>query len=115
ARGVYGRVVGADRDPLLALEIARDEDTVDEGLVGAERPRLAEHRVDERGLAMVDVSDDGHVPDVGPGGEGGGRGRGGGVGHGDAALLDGRDSGLSHGPRTLAAMTVAAVILSATP
>ena len=27
-------------------------------------PRLAEHRVDQRGLAVVDVGDDGHVADV---------------------------------------------------
>ena len=44
---------------------------------GAERAGLAEHRVDERGLAVVDVGDDGDVAQVGAG-----RGRsGGGVGH----------------------------------
>ena len=31
---------------------------VDERLVGPERAGLAEHRVDERGLAVIDVGDD---------------------------------------------------------
>ena len=38
-------------------------------LVGAERAGLAEHGVDERGLAMVDVGDDGDVADVVAAGE----------------------------------------------
>ena len=59
------RLLGQDRDALLALEIARVHDPVDDGLVRAERAGLAEHRVDERGLAVVDVGDDGDVAQVG--------------------------------------------------
>ena len=62
---VDGRLLGQDRDALLALEVARIHDPVDDGLVGAERAGLAEHRVDERGLAVVDVGDDGDVAQVG--------------------------------------------------
>ncbi len=70
---VDGRLLGQDRDALLALEVARVHDPVDDGLVGAERARLAEHRVDERGLAVIDVGDDRDVAQVGA--RGGGRGR----------------------------------------
>ena len=47
---------------------------VDDGLVRAERAGLAEHRVDERGLAVVDVGDDRDVAHVvaGAGGHGDG-------------------------------------------
>ena len=77
ARVVDCRLLGEDRDALLALEIARVEDPVDERLVRPERARLAEHRVDERGLAVVDVGDDGDVPEIGADddGSGGGHGR----------------------------------------
>ena len=87
----------------------------------AEGAGLAEHRVDEGGLAVVDVRDDGDIAEVGAGGEV--RGLGLGVGHGGVLLLVGRDGRLSHGkcfrgsgavvPRTLGVMTVAAVILAA--
>ena len=43
----------------------RVHDPVDDGLVRPERAGLAEHRVDERGLAVVDVGDDGDVAEVG--------------------------------------------------
>ena len=74
---VDGRLLGEDRDPLLALEVARIHDPIDHGLVRAERPRLAEHRVDERRLAVVHVSDDGDVPQIAADREvrGGGHGR----------------------------------------
>ena len=117
---VDGRLLGEDRDPLLALEVARVEDPVDERLVRAEGARLAEHRVDERGLAVVDVGDDRDVAQVGAGRGGGGRWwrwarAGGSPGDGDSRLCHGtRDPGLTATPATLAAMTVAAVILSAT-
>ncbi len=39
-------------------------DAVGELLVGAERPGLAQERVDQSGLAVVDVRHDGDVPDV---------------------------------------------------
>ena len=58
------RLLGQDRDALLALEVARVHDPVDDGLVRAERAGLAEHRVDEGGLAVVDVGDDGDIAQV---------------------------------------------------
>ena len=57
----HGGVLGEDRDALLALEVHRVHDPVGDLLVGAERAGLAEHGVDERGLAVVDVGDDGDV------------------------------------------------------
>ena len=68
------RLLGEDRDALLALEVPRVHDAVDHGLVRAEGAGLAEHRVDERGLAVVDVGDDGDVAQVvaGAGGHGDG-------------------------------------------
>ena len=59
-----GRVLGQDRDALLALEIGRVEDALADVLVLAERAGLPEHRVDERRLAMVDVGDDRDVAEV---------------------------------------------------
>src|SRR5262249_17618609 len=61
---VNGRVLRHDRDALLALEIDRVHDSLDHVLVRAEDARLPQHRVDQRGLAVVDVGDDGDVPDV---------------------------------------------------
>jgi hypothetical protein len=60
----HGRVLGQDRDALLALEIARVHDAVLHVLVLTEGPGLPQHRVDQRRLAMVDVRDDRHVTDV---------------------------------------------------
>ena len=51
-------VLGQDRDALLALEVHRVHDAVGDFLVGAERAGLAQHGVDEGGLAVVDVGDD---------------------------------------------------------
>ena len=81
------RLLGEDRDPLLALQVHRVHDPVDKGLVRPERARLAEHRVDERRLAVVDMGDDRDVPEVGADrrpdrGRRGGR-------HGAADLLEG--------------------------
>jgi hypothetical protein len=58
------RVLGEDRDALLALEIHRVHDALIDVLVGAERSRLPEHGVDERRLAVVDVGDDRDVAQV---------------------------------------------------
>ena len=58
------RLLGQDRDPLLTLQVAGVEHAIDELLVGAERPGLTKHRVHERGLAVVDVSHDGEIPEV---------------------------------------------------
>jgi hypothetical protein len=75
--GVVDRgLLGKDRDPLLALEITRVEHAIDQRLVRPEGTGLPEHRVDERGLPVVDVGDDRDVAEVGADG-----GRGGGVGH----------------------------------
>ena len=59
-----GRVLGEDRDPLLALEVHRVEHALGDVLVLAEGAGLPEHRVDERRLAVVDVGDDRDVADV---------------------------------------------------
>ena len=76
--GVADRgVLGEDRDALLALEVAGVHDPLDK-VVGCtvlcERAALPEHRVDQRRLAVVDVRDDGDVPEVCAGGVGGGGG-----------------------------------------
>ena len=59
-----GRVLGEDGDALLALEIVGVHHALGDGFVRAERAGLPEHVVDERGLAVVDVSDDGDVTDI---------------------------------------------------
>ena len=56
-------VLGEDGDAALALEVVRVHDALGDGLVGAEDAALAEHGVDQRGLAVVDVGDDGDVED----------------------------------------------------
>jgi hypothetical protein len=63
-------LLGQDRDALLALEVHRVHHAIDDGLVRTERSGLAEHRVDQGGLAVVDVGDDRDVSHVmtGPGG-----------------------------------------------
>ncbi len=61
---VDGRVLGHDGDALLPLQVDRVHDPLDHVLVGAEDPGLPEHGVDQRGLAVVDVGDDGDVSDV---------------------------------------------------
>src|SRR5690606_16101697 len=48
-------------DSLFPLDVSGIHDPVGHRLVGAEDPRLTEHVVDERRLAMVDVGDDGDV------------------------------------------------------
>ena len=64
------RVLREDGDATLPLERVRVHDPVDHGFVLAERAGLAEHVVDERGLAMVDVGDDGDVAEPLVGGHG---------------------------------------------
>ena len=74
--GVVDRgVLREDRDPLLALEVARVHDALGDTrllLVRGEGAGLVEHRVDQRGLAVVDVRDDRDVPEVRTGGRHGG-------------------------------------------
>ena len=60
------RVLGEDRDALLALQVAGVEDAVDGLGALAEGAGRAQHGVDERGLAVVDVGDDGDVAQAQP-------------------------------------------------
>ena len=59
-----GGVLGEDRDAALALERVGVERALLHDLAAAERAGLLEQPVDERGLAVVDVRDDGDVSDV---------------------------------------------------
>ena len=63
-----GRVLGEDRDALLALEVHRVEHALVDVLVRAEGAGLPEHGVDERRLAVVDVGDDRDVAEIGAAG-----------------------------------------------
>ena len=64
---VDGRVLGQNRDAALALELVRVHDPLGHALVGPEDAALMQQGVHQRGLAVVDVGDDG---DVAPGGVG---------------------------------------------
>ena len=57
------RVLGQDGDAALFFEVVGVHDALGDGLVGAEGARLTQHGVDEGGLAVVDVGDDGDVAD----------------------------------------------------
>ena len=59
------RVLGQDGDAALAFQLVRVHDALGDGLVGAEGAGLAQHGIDQGGLAMVDVGDDGDVADGG--------------------------------------------------
>ena len=61
---VDGDVLGQDGDAALALQVVGVEDPLSLELGGAELPRLAKHRVDQGGLAVVNVGNDGHVSDI---------------------------------------------------
>jgi hypothetical protein len=61
------RVLGEDRDALLALQITGVHGAFLDVLVLAERTALPEHLVDKGGLAVVDVGDDGDVTNVATG------------------------------------------------
>ena len=56
-----GGVLGQDGDAALALEVVAVHRALGDALVGAERAALVQQRVDQRGLAVVDVGDDGDV------------------------------------------------------
>ena len=57
-------VLGADGDALFALEIHRVHHALLDFLVGAKRAGLPQQLIDQRGLAVVDVRDDGDVTDL---------------------------------------------------
>ena len=78
---VDGNVLGQNRDSPLPLKVTRVEDSLAVKLAGAELPALTEQAVDQCRLAMVDVGDDGDIPDVAPADHRGGDGRFGGSGH----------------------------------
>ena len=56
-----GGVFGEDRDAALTFEVVRVHDAVDDLLIFAVHAALLEHFVDEGGLAVVDVGDDGYI------------------------------------------------------
>jgi len=56
-------VLGEDGDAALALEVVGIHDAVGNSLIDAEGAGLAQHRIDQGGLAVVDVGDDGDVED----------------------------------------------------
>ena len=60
----HGGVLREDRDALLALEVTAVHRPVGDVVVLAEGPRLPQHLVDQGGLAVVDVGDDGDVTEV---------------------------------------------------
>ena len=55
------RVLRQDSDAALALELVAVHRALGDALVRTECAALVQHRVDERGLAMVDVGDDGDI------------------------------------------------------
>ena len=59
-------VLGQDGDALLPLQVVGVEDALAHVLVLSEDAGLPEHGVDQRGLAVVDVGDDGDVPEILP-------------------------------------------------
>ena len=60
---VHGGVLGKNGDAALAFQIVGVHDAVGHSLIGAEGATLPEHGVDQRGLAVVNVGDDGDVAD----------------------------------------------------
>ncbi len=60
-----GGVLGENGDAAFALEVVGVHDALDDFLVGAENAALMEHGVDQGGLAVVNVSDDGDVANIG--------------------------------------------------
>ena len=59
-----GDILGQDRDPTLPFQIVRIENLLARKLRFAELPALAQHTVDQRRLSMIDVGNDGNVPQV---------------------------------------------------
>ena len=61
---VHGGVLGQDRDAALALQVVGVHHAVLDLLVLAEHASLLQHFVHQRGLAVVDVGDDGDVAKI---------------------------------------------------
>ncbi len=59
-----GRVLRHDRNATLALKIHRIHDALTHLFVLAKGPGLAQHRVNQRGLAVIDVSNNCDIPNV---------------------------------------------------
>ena len=59
-----GGVLRHDRDALLALEVHRVQNPFTDVLVFTERSTLPQHRVHERGLAVVDVRNNGDIAKI---------------------------------------------------
>ena len=62
-------VLGQDRDALFALQVTGVDHAVGDLGADPERAGLPQHGVDQRGLAVVDVRDDGDVAQFVTGGE----------------------------------------------
>src|SRR5699024_7487447 len=60
----HGGVLGQDGDALLAFEITGVHHAVSDTTVVVEHAGLLQHGVDEGGLAVVDVGDDGDVAEL---------------------------------------------------
>ena len=60
----HRRVFGQNGDAPLPFQIARIHDPLRHLLVGAEYPALAEHLVNQGGLAVIHVGDDGDIAQV---------------------------------------------------
>ena len=59
-----GDVLGQDGDPPFALQVVGVEDLLADQLRIAVAAALAQHAIDKRRLAVVNVGDNGHVADV---------------------------------------------------
>lgn len=59
---MHGRVLGQDRDALFLLQVPGVHEALDRVVTTVvQRARLPQHRVDQGGLPVVDVGDDGDV------------------------------------------------------
>ena len=72
----HGDVFGEDGDAAFAFEVVGIQQTGLHLLVFSKDAALFDEAVDQRGFAVVDVSDDGDITDIGPPLNAGGRGRG---------------------------------------
>ncbi len=70
----HAGVLGQDRDAALAFEVVGVHNAFDHGLIVAKNLGLAQHPIDERSFAVIDVGDNGDIANVGAGDRGyGGR------------------------------------------